>query len=79
MINDKKNLTDNFAFKTVSENEVFKIIKSLDDKKAIGVDGIPPLIVKLSAEILSKSLTKITNQSINQSILRLLIVFPMIF
>ena len=67
MINDKKNPTDNFAFKTVSENEVFKLIKSLDAKKAIGVDGIPPLILKLSAEILSKSLTKIINQSIREN------------
>ena len=67
MINDKKNPTDNFAFKTVSESEVFKLIKSLDAKKAIGVDGIPPLILKLSAEILSKSLTKIINQSISEN------------
>ena len=67
MINDKKNSTDNFAFKSVTENEVYKLLKSLDAKKAIGVDGIPPSIVKLSAGILAKSLTKIINQSISEN------------
>ena len=65
MINDKKNSTDNFTFKSVTENEVYKLLKSLDAKKAIGVDGIPPSILKISAGILAKSLTKI-NKSINK-------------
>ena len=67
MINDKNNSTDNFTFKSVTENEVYKLLKSLDAKKAIGVDGIPPSIVKISAGILAKSLTKIINQSISEN------------
>ena len=46
---------------------MFKLLKNIDSKKAIGIDGIPPLIVKLSAEVLSNSLTKIINLSINEN------------
>ena len=63
-----KNHNDNFTFREVSENEVLKLLKTIDSKKAIGVDGIPPLIVKLSAEVLSHSLTRIINQSIKENI-----------
>ena len=46
---------------------MLKLLKNIDSKKAIGIDGIPPLIVKLSAEVLSNSLTKIINLSINEN------------
>ena len=64
---ESKNHNDNFTFREVSENEVLKLLKTIDSKKAIGVDGIPPLIVKLSAEVLSNSLTRIINQSIKEN------------
>ena len=50
--------------KPVTEDEVLKLLKKLNAKKAIGIDGIPPLILKLSANILAKPLTLIINQSI---------------
>ena len=43
---------------------MFKLLKKLDAKKAIGIDEIPPMILKLSAHILVKPLTKIINKCI---------------
>ena len=43
------------------------LLKSLDTKKAVGIDGIPPLILKLSSNIIAKPLTKIINLSIKES------------
>ena len=33
---------------------LFKLLKNLDAKKAIKIDGIPPMILKLSAHILAE-------------------------
>lgn len=53
-----------FNFKPVTVKQVLKLLKSLNPKKAIGIDGIPPLILKLSAEIIAKPLTNLINKSI---------------
>ena len=42
-------------------------MQSLDTKKAVGIDGIPPLILKLSSCIITKPLTKIINLCIKES------------
>ena len=47
-----------------NENEIQDIIKSLDAKKATGIDTIPPRLVKSSASVTYKPLTKIINKSI---------------
>ena len=39
-------------------------MKSLNPKKSVGIDGIPPIVLKLSATVISKPLTKIVNMSI---------------
>ena len=36
-----------FSFKPVSESQVFKVISSLNSKKATGVDRIPPKILRM--------------------------------
>ena len=66
-IKNSTNHSHTFKFRFVTEKEILKLLKSIDSKKAIGVDGIPPLILKLSAEILAKPLTKLINQSIKEN------------
>ena len=52
------------CIKTTNENEVFKLLCSLDPSKTIGPDGIGPKILKIAAPIVTKSLAYILNQSI---------------
>jgi len=56
--------TEKFCIKTTNENEVFKLLYSLDPSKSIGPDGIGPKILKIAAPIVTKSLAYILNQSI---------------
>ena len=56
--------SENFCIKTTAEDEVFKLLCSLDPSKHIGPGGIGPKIYKLAAPIITKSLTYIINQSI---------------
>lgn len=63
-IYNKKRSDNKFSFKPVTVEEVNKLLKSLDTKKAIGIDGIPPIILKLSADIIAKPLTDSINKSI---------------
>ena len=66
-IKDNLNNTETFKFKCVNEREILNTLKKLDSKKAIGIDGIPSMILKLTAEIIAKPLTKIINQSISEN------------
>jgi hypothetical protein len=50
--------------KTVNENEVLKLLKSLKPKKSYGCDGITSEILKIGAEVLVVPLTHIINFSI---------------
>ena len=63
-INSNKRSDNKFSFKPVTVREVKGLLKSLDTKKAIGIDGIPPIILKLSADIIAKPLTDVMNKSI---------------
>jgi len=63
-IKTKKSYNRTFTCKPVTTNDVFKLLKNLDAKKAIGIDEIPPMILKLSAHILAEPLTKIINKCI---------------
>ena len=56
-----------FQFKNVNEHDILKMLKSVDEKKAIGIDGLPPSILKYSAEILAKPLTDIINLSFREN------------
>jgi len=53
-----------FIFQEVSVNEVEHVLKSIDPKKAVGNDNIPPLILKYSASVIAGPLTKLINLSI---------------
>ena len=61
-----KKLNVTFQLKTLSEKEVFKILKSLKSKKSFGTDGINAEILKLGAEVLVVPLTYLINSSILQ-------------
>lgn len=60
----KRHITTNFAFETVSQNEVQKIIHILTSKSSSGHDRISTKILKLIAPHLTPSLTIIINQSL---------------
>ena len=58
---NQDNLHNNFKFKPTKTKTVLKLLKSLDAKKAVGIDGIPPLVLELSSKILAEPLTRIIN------------------
>ena len=51
----------------VTSDEVEKMLKSLNSKKAAGTDRLPIILVKLASEVLSKSLSIAMNNSITSS------------
>ena len=57
-----------FAFKNTNTSNVKKLLKNLDVKKAVGNDTIPPKLLKIAADSLSRPLTKAINKSIENSI-----------
>ena len=57
-----------FSFKFVTEEVVLSHLKSVDSKKSVGVDLIPPRIIKDSAAILAKPLTNLINLSIQENV-----------
>ena len=52
------------SFQEISENDVLKLLHGLGPNKASGIDGISSRVLKLSAAVISPSLTSIFNQSI---------------
>ena len=63
-----RNRTDIFNFKHVNVNDVCKIIKTLDVKKAMGYDNIPAKLLKLSSDVLGPVITPIINKCIDDCI-----------
>jgi len=59
--------SEHFKFKHVSVESVRNLLSSLDTKKATGIDGIPPLILKLCANVIAEPFTKIINLSIDEN------------
>jgi hypothetical protein len=57
-----------FTLRPTTSDEVIKLISSISDKKATGLDQIPCKLLKLSAPIVSKSLCDIFNLSIQTAI-----------
>ena len=47
---------------------MYKLLKNIGDKKTTGLDEIPPKLVKISAEVLSKSLADAINNSISKGV-----------
>ena len=50
-----------FDFQQVKPPEVKKLLKEIDIKKAVGVDTIPPKLIKIGADIIAEPLTQTIN------------------
>ena len=56
------------SFRSIEEDDVLKVIKSMSDKKACGNDNIPMSLIKPIAHIIVKPITHIFNLSIQQGL-----------
>ncbi len=57
-------LSETFSFPLIAENEVLKLIGSLDENRTIGMDGVSPGLLTMAAPVLAEPITKIFNLSI---------------
>ena len=57
-----------FSFEPTNPAEAQNCLKNIDTKKAIGFDKIPAKLVKLSAEVLSTSLSIAINNSLKYGV-----------
>ena len=67
IIQNPEQLLNTFTFQEVGNQEVAKLLKSLDGKKSTGEDKIPPKLVSLAANELTNTLTMAINCSIRNS------------
>ena len=65
--NTSCNVSNDFEFSNVSEEDVKKILLSLDTSKAAGMDGIPAKFLRDGAQVLALPLLNIINLSIRLS------------
>ena len=66
-ITNKGNISNNI-FSPVSSDEVQKRLQKLNPRKAIGNDKIPPVLIKVAAEPLSRPLSIAINNSFKYDI-----------
>ena len=57
-----------FDFQQVKPPEVKRLLKEIDIKKTVGVDTIPPKLIKIGADIIVEPLTKAINCCLRQGI-----------
>ena len=55
-----------FSFKEVKEEDIYKLLLSIDHTKSTGEDNIPPKFIKSTADLLVKPFTKMINKSIKE-------------
>ena len=65
---DNLQTVEQFPFNSGTTSEIYKLLKTIDDKKATGTDKIPPKLVKISAEVLSQPLANAINNSISKGV-----------
>ena len=59
---------NSFDFQQIKAPEVKKLLKEIDIKKAVGVDTIPPKLIKIGADIIAEPLTLATHCCLRQGI-----------
>ena len=59
---------NSFDFQQIKAPEVKKLLKEIDIKKAVGVDTIPPKLIKIGADIIGEPLTQAINCCLRQGI-----------
>ena len=57
-----------FSFKTATVDNVKKLLNETDTKKAVGIDTIPPKLIKMASDFLAPILTTAINSSIENSV-----------
>ena len=57
-----------FKFNEITENDTYKVIKSLNARKSCGYDHLSAKFLKLGIDVISSQLTPIINKCINMSI-----------
>ena len=57
----KQVLEHPFTFETVSSSYVKEILDNLNPRKAVGVDGISPRLLRLSAPVMAEEITRFIN------------------
>ena len=57
-------LTQEFTFSEITEQDVYQLLLSLSLTKAPGLDKLPATFVKLAAPYIAKALAKIFNESL---------------
>ena len=67
IIQKPEQVLDSFTFQEVDNQEVAKLLRSLDGRKSTGVDKIPPKLISLTANELTNTLTTAINCSIRNS------------
>ena len=55
-----------FEFKHVDKNEIYQILRNMNDKKATGYDGIPCKLLKIGPYPLAGMLYKLVNISTSE-------------
>ena len=55
---------DHISFISCEDDEVFRILSTLDGSKAVGIDGISPLFLRHCAVALTPPLTRLFNLSL---------------
>jgi hypothetical protein len=68
MNNHTPSLKSTFTFTEICTAEVISVIRNLKTSKSTGIDNIPAKILKVSANIIGPSITKICNISLNSGI-----------
>ena len=59
-------IEEEFSFKQTTSEDICKLLKNLNEHKAIGDDNIPPKILKLAADTICTPLSITINSSINE-------------
>ena len=67
IIQNPEQVLNTFTFHEIDNQEVAKLLKSLDGRKSTGEDQIPPKLVSLAANELTSTLTTAINCSIRNS------------
>ena len=65
---DNSQTVEQFNFHSVTASEIYKLLKNIDDEKARRTDKIPPKLVKISPEVLSRPLADVINNSVSKGV-----------
>ena len=56
-----------FSFRRLDRNEVLAAVREINPHKATGYDMLPPIVLKMTAELPATPLTTIFNQAIEEN------------